>query len=227
MNWSTPALDKGVPAAAAGGHEGHGVAGSTGSGAASAADPAEGIEHALAGARLAGLQDPMLLTPPAAEGAPWRVKESRRSWTAGPDAVSIDPASGHVVQRIDFADFPLAAKLTDWGIRVHMGFLFGLANQLVLAALGVVLVGIVLRGYAMWFARRPARGDALSGRPPVRGALRELARRRPVTTAVAAVAVVAVGWAVPLLGISLVAFLVVDAVTGAVSRRRAARSRAA
>lgn len=95
-----------------------------------------------------------------------------------------------------------------------MGFLFGLPNQLALAALAVVLVGIILRGYAMWWARRPG-----PGRPPTRGALLELARRRPLATTVAALVAAAIGWAAPPLGISLLGFLVLDALLSRVRRR--------
>ena len=151
----------------------------------------------------------MELTPPAGEGAPWLVSETRRSWTPGPDSVSIDAASGEPVEQIRFADYPLAAKLTDWGIRAHMGFLFGAANQLLLAAVALTLVGVIVRGYALWWSRRPG-----PGRPPTRGALLELVRRWPVLTIGGLLVVAVIGWAVPLLGASLVAFLVIDAVLG-------------
>lgn len=253
MNWSTPALATGVPAGAsaaaghedheAAGHEAHAVAGheehaqhtadehaaalaGDGGGDHSGASlggrgVGSGFDVAVATARSAGLSDPMQLTPPAAESAPWLVNETRRSWTVGADSVSVDARTGQVVERIDFADYPLAAKLTDWGIRGHMGFLFGLPNQILLAALATVLVGIICRGYAMWWARRPG-----PGRPPTRGALLELARRRPLVTAVAVLVVAAIGWAAPLLGISLVGFLVLDAALSRIPRRAASSGRA-
>ena len=230
LGWTTPALDAGAPAAeqAPGheahegheGHEGHGQQGPAHEGHGPAPSPADtdtdtdtaaaiDIGTAAASARDAGLQDPMELTPPAGEGAPWLVSETRRSWTPGPDSVSIDAASGEPVEQIRFADYPLAAKLTDWGIRAHMGFLFGAANQLLLAAVALTLVGVIVRGYALWWSRRPG-----PGRPPTRGALLELVRRRPVLTIGGLLVVAVIGWAVPLLGASLVAFLVIDAVLG-------------
>lgn len=55
------------------------------------------------------------------------------------------------------------------------------------------------------------------GRPPARGALRRASS--PAAVAVAVVAVV-VGWFVPLLGLSLLGFLAVDAALGIRQRRR-------
>ncbi|AWH96912.1 PepSY-associated TM helix domain-containing protein [Dietzia psychralcaliphila] len=241
MGWTTPTLSAHTPEPtrpgsppdpAAEGHEGHGshtadhgtgTSAGTGAGVGVGADTdaawtPDGARVALAGAGAAGLTEPVQLTPPAGDGGPWRVQEVRRSWTPGPDAVSIDAATGAVVQSIPFSSYPAAARLTDWGIRFHMGFLFGLANQLLLAAVAAAIVVVTIRGYAMWWMRRPTRTRGLA-RPPVRGAVLELLRRRPVGTLVGVTVVAAIGWAVPLLGISLAAFLVLDAFLGLIARR--------
>ncbi|WP_253781312.1 PepSY domain-containing protein [Nonomuraea roseoviolacea] len=60
-----------------------------------------------------------------------------------------------------------AAKPASWGIDAHMGRLFGLANQIVLAALAAGLMLLIGYGYLMWSQRRPTRGF---GRPYRRGA---------------------------------------------------------
>ncbi len=44
-----------------------------------------------------------------------------------------------VIDRTRFADFPLMAKLTRWGVDFHMGVLFGLPNQLLLIVFGSAL----------------------------------------------------------------------------------------
>ncbi|TDD83056.1 hypothetical protein E1293_15395 [Actinomadura darangshiensis] len=101
------------------------------------------------------------------------------------------------------------------------GKLFGLPNQLLLAATALGLPGIVFWGHRMWWQRRPTRADRRSpvGRPPARGAWRSF----PRTLLLIGVPVLLfVGWAVPLLGITLLAFLVIDAVIGALRRRRKA-----
>ena len=62
-----------------------------------------------------------------------------------------------------------ALKLTRLGINAHMGRLFGLVNQLLLAALALGLLCVIFWGYRMWWQRRPAR----TGRAGVVG------KRRP------------------------------------------------
>ena len=78
-------------------------------------------------------------------------------------------ADGSVVDEIRFADEPLAAKLTRWTIDAHVGVLFGLLNQLVLAAVALGLIAVTLLGYRSWWQRRPTRGTARVGRAPGRG----------------------------------------------------------
>ena len=100
-----------------------------------------------------------------------------------------------------------------------MGTLFGVVNQILLAALAIGLICVIVWGYRMWWQRRPTRADrrALAGAPPARGAWQQL----PTWGIVVGVPVVfALGWALPLLGIPLAAFLVVDAIGGAIRNRR-------
>lgn len=186
----------------------------------------------------AGLSLPLQLTPPATEGGAWNIAETRRSYTAGPDSVQVDPMTGAIVERLDFADYPAAAKLADWGIRAHMGMLFGVVNQLLLAAVAASLCAVIVRGYIMWWKRRPGAGRAGGakgagetksasgplrlGKAPAPGAFVELARAHPLRTGLAALVVAAVGYFVPLLGLSLVAFLALDIVVQGVRRLRSA-----
>ena len=65
----------------------------------------------------------------------WTVTEIDRGWPTQVDAVAIDAANMRVVDHIRFADFPLMAKLTRWGVDFHMGLLFGLVNQILLIIL--------------------------------------------------------------------------------------------
>lgn len=81
------------------------------------------------------------------------------------------------------------------------------------------LVLLILWGYRMWWLRRPTKDRKLSvGRPMARGAWRKV----PLPALLPLVATTALaGWFVPMLGISLLAFLVVDTALGAVARARA------
>lgn len=180
-----------------------------------------GIDGVLAAATAAGLQAPLDITPPADAGAAWTVGENKRSWPTSYDAVAVDGDTGQIVDRVDFQQWPFMAKLTDWIIGAHMGILFGIVNQLLLASLAIGLMVMVVLGYRMWWQRRPTRATGLTfGKPYPRGSLHELSMG-PLIAVVAVTAISA--YFVPLLGVSLAAFLLVDVVLGARSRSRQRR----
>ncbi|MCS0636275.1 PepSY domain-containing protein [Streptomyces sp. LP05-1] len=219
-------LDGAAPAVG-GGHEGHGAGhGTTPPAAAHAGAPGAGtdigIDRAVEAARGVGVDGKISVTVPA-EGTGYVVRQTDTQFPVHLDAVALDPADGTVMDRLRFADHPLPAKLTRFGIDAHMGVFLGLANQLALAALALALIGLILWGYRLWWLRRPTRDRALGfGRPVPRGAWRKV----PVTLVLPlAGATALVGWFVPLLGLSLLAFLAVDVLLGALARtRRPARA---
>jgi uncharacterized iron-regulated membrane protein len=210
----TTALD-GAPAAEGGG--GHH---SSGGGEAAPVDPAA-IDTVLAGARDAGIDGPVAISPPAGAASAWTVTQTESLFPVRLDSVAVDP-TGAVTDRVDFADWPFFAKLTSWGVNAHMGLLFGLANQIILAALAIGVITVIIWGYRMWWQRRPTRVGrrAVAGAPPVRGAWQQL----PTWGIVVGVPVVfALAWALPLFGVPLAGFLVLDAIAGAVRGRWKAR----
>lgn len=220
LSWTEPTPASSLHAgSAADEHAHHGASGAT----ADSGDPdavfseGAGVDGVLATAREAGLGDPLYLVPPADGASAWTAAENKRDWPTRYDAISVDPTTGTMLDRVDFADWPVMAKLTDWVIGAHMGILFGIVNQLALAALAIGLIVMTVLGYRMWWLRRPRGASRLRfGRPVSRGAWRRL----PVPVLVAAIAATAlVGWFVPLLGMSLVAFCLIDAALGAVRRR--------
>ncbi|MER7468319.1 PepSY domain-containing protein [Streptomyces sp. NPDC097981] len=183
-----------------------------------------GIDKAVAAARAAGVTEELRVTLPA-KGKGYVIKEQDKQFPVHLDSVAVDPADGRIMDELRFADYPVLAQLTRFGIDLHMGKTFGLANQIALAALAVALMFLVFWGYRMWWLRRPTKDRALSaGRAQPRGAWRKV----PLTMLLPlAAATAVVGWFVPLLGISLVAFLAVDVLLGAVAARRAKAAPAA
>lgn len=173
-------------------------------------------------ARQNGLTGPVELTVPEDAGSAWTVTGIDNTWPVNLDRVAVDPATSTAVARSDFADWPVLAQLSKLGVQAHMGRLFGVVNQVLLAALAVGLICVVGWGYRMWWQRRPTRADrrALVGAAPARGAWQGL----PAWAIVVGVPVViAIGWALPLLGVPLIGFLLVDVIVGSVrARRRAA-----
>ncbi len=172
-------------------------------------------ERVLAAARTAGLADPVAITP-RGNGAAWTVKQVERSWPVRQDAVAVDPATAAVVDTVRFDDWPLAAKLARWGIDAHMGLLFGVVNQILLAALALAVVCLVVWGYRMWWLRRPTRA----------GAATPAGMQRPGAGAVLVVGLVAIAAGVfaPLLGVSVLVFLVGDAIRLHLRDRRTVRA---
>ncbi|MDO5508972.1 MAG: PepSY domain-containing protein [Corynebacterium casei] len=160
----------------------------------------ESIDTVAATAREAGLSGIIEIVPPAEEGAAWTVTEMREEWKLSNDAIAVDGETGEIVDRVDHADWPLAAKLSAWLIQLHMGTLFGWINQLVLGVIALGLLAVIVMGYRMWWKRR---------RFPAAGQWR---RARPGVLAGIIVFLLAYSVMAPMFGISLVAFLAIDAV---------------
>ncbi|MFJ8601448.1 PepSY-associated TM helix domain-containing protein [Streptomyces shenzhenensis] len=192
--------------------------GGSGGGAGSAKKDV-GIDAVIASAHDAGLVGVLVVTPPGDADSAYVVKENTRSWPEQQDSVAVDPATGKVTQKLNFDDFPLLAKMTSWGIDAHMGLLFGLANQIVLALLAIAVIAMTLWGYRMWWLRRPTRAEGLAvGRAPARGAWRRVPGR---VLAPVVVPAAVIGYYVPFFGLPLLLFVLVDVAVGAVRRRRA------
>lgn len=197
LRWETPTVATQPPH-----HGGH----STHTGARDV-----GPDRALAAARAAGLSDPVYIS--MTKGA-YVIKQTQRSWPEKQDAVAVDAASGVVIDVVRFADYPFGAKLTRWGIDAHMGLLFGLPNQIVLAIAVCGLIAMILLGYRMWWQRRPTRAGF--GRPMPRGGWHGVPLALLLLLAVVAGAV---GWFLPLVGVPLLGFLLLDTVIGRVRGR--------
>lgn len=87
----------------------------------------------------------------------WTVEEMNHRHPIQIDALAVDIAQQKVVDQVHFKDFPLSAKLTRWGVDMHIGVLFGWWNQLilVLSALGILV--ITAFAYCAWWSySRPA-----------------------------------------------------------------------
>lgn len=175
----------------------------------------EGFDQALAAARGAGLMAGGLqIEPPASVGRAWRVSEIDRRWPTQVDQVALDPADMRVLDQTDFATFPLAAKLTRWGVDLHMGVLFGLANQLVLALFAAALAFLVVWGYRMWWLR--VRSTTVNQAQTVTALFLMLPRMAQLSLIVL---LVLLGLALPVMGASLIVIVAIDAVRWALARR--------
>lgn len=143
---------------------------------------------------------------PKESGQAWTVSEIDRSWPSQVDAVSVDPASFAIVDRVEFAHFPLVAKLTRWGVDAHMGVLFGLPNQLLLALFGFGLCAMIALGYRMWWIRRPA----LPVQNPAQTLFTAWLAMPRYAQGASLILALALGWALPVMGASLLVFIGLD-----------------
>jgi uncharacterized iron-regulated membrane protein len=213
---TTPAVASGLT----GEHAGHGtMPGMDMGGSGGGRHTADvGYDTVLRAARAKGLGDPVEIVPPSGPSAAYTVSQIQRSWPEKQDAVAVAPATGEVTDTVRFADYPLLAKLSRWGIDMHTGILFGIVNQLALAALALSLILLIVWGYRMWWQRGR---DGAFGRPLPRGAWRQV----PVYVLVPPAAGIAVvGYYLPLLGIPLAVFLAVDTAAGRIAVWRAQRA---
>jgi len=168
---------------------------------------AEQFDRVLAAAREAGIRAEKLeIRPAKTTDKAWTVNEIDRSWPTRVDSVAVDPHNYAVVDKVEFANYGLLAKLTRWGVDAHMGVLFGLANQLLLMAFGLGLCLMIVIGYRMWWLRRPA-GGQISPMDTLLGCWQQLSIAARflllVITAIAAVSL-------PVMGISLLLLLAID-----------------
>jgi uncharacterized iron-regulated membrane protein len=241
LSWTAPALDTALPAeGTAGTGTGTGTGG-VGTDPADAGDPADphaghhgaaahGVvdvdparfDDVLAVAQTVNVDTDLVeIKPPADADSAWTVTEIERSWPTQVDSTAVDGTTLAVVDRTDFADHPLMAKLARWGVDTHMGTMFGLPNQLLLVVTALGVAAMVVFGYLMWWRRGPAGGAGRprAGRPAPAGAL----VRAPWQGLLAVVAVgLVVGLFLPMIGLGLVVFVVLDAVvTAARTRPRA------
>lgn len=167
----------------------------------------ESWDRVLHAARAAGIEsDKLEIRPSQAANKAWTVTEIDRAWPTHVDAAAVDPVNFTVIDRVRFADFPLIARLTRWGIDAHMGVLFGLPNQLLLAAFGFGLCAMIVLGYRMWWLRRPA-ASASNPAYTLSGAWFAL----PLAWRTGSLLIATLlGYCLPVMGISLLLFVVVD-----------------
>lgn len=219
LNLGTPSVSTALTDASTGGgddHSSHGVA------QASTADidPAT-FDDVLAVAQGVNINTGLVeIKPPSEAGQAWVVQEIQRSFPTEVDATAVNGHTLEVTDRVDFAEFNLAAKLARWGIDTHMGTMFGLPNQILLVVTALGIAMMVIWGYLMWWKRRPTRavhGSAggaggsrpLVGKPAPAGAL----THAPGWGIAAVIAVSAViGLFFPLVGVTLIGFILIDAV---------------
>ncbi|MCT4372204.1 PepSY domain-containing protein [Yangia mangrovi] len=124
--------------------------------------------------------------------------------------IHLDQYSGAVLYDAGLAALGTLGRWAEWGISVHMGQEWGLANQIVLLLACLAMVGLCLSGGVMWWKRRPS--GAL-GVPQVPSDW-----RIPRTLLLMAVAA---GVFFPLVGLSMLGLAAVEVAVHLTQRRKA------
>ncbi|MCK0745856.1 PepSY-associated TM helix domain-containing protein [Chromohalobacter nigrandesensis] len=123
--------------------------------------------------------------------------------------VHLDQYSGEPLLDMNYADYGPLGKSLEWGINVHMGQQYGLANQLILALACAGIVLLCVSSGVMWWKRRP------SGKLGIPPEPKDPRRLRGV------LALLAIGGVIfPLVGASMIVMAVVDALVRRFSVRR-------
>ncbi len=85
----------------------------------------------------------------------------------------VDQYSGAVLKDIRYGDYGAVSQAVSYGTSLHMGRYFGVANQVLCAAISLGLAGMAGTGCVMWWMRRPQRLPGAPSReraaPPMRG----------------------------------------------------------
>ncbi|BDU18954.1 PepSY domain-containing protein [Dyella sp. GSA-30] len=143
---------------------------------------------------------PVLIAPPSMKKTQWSARSDAADRSQRAD-LTLDPSSGLVIRRVDFAQRPLLDRLIGYGVAVHEGALFPPLNQVLSAFTALGLITTCLSAVVMWWRRRP---HGVLGAPPVHAD----ARHPRVFVAL----LVLLGIFLPLLGASMLTVLIVERV---------------
>lgn len=99
------------------------------------------------------LAAPVQIFPASAPGGPWTILSDSENRTLR-DKVQADPVTGALVGRENFSQRMPLDRVTEIGISVHEGQLFGLTNQLLGLATAAGLVTLCVGAVVLWWRRR-------------------------------------------------------------------------
>jgi uncharacterized iron-regulated membrane protein len=116
----------------------------------------------------------------------------------GQRTIHLDQYSGAVINDVSFGDYGVGAKIVEWGVQLHMGNYFGLANQILMLLVALVAAALSITGPLMWVLRRKS---GLGAPKPI---------STPVTLWTAAGFLAALGVIFPALGVTAVLLLLTE-----------------
>jgi uncharacterized iron-regulated membrane protein len=97
---------------------------------------------------------PVLISPPMRHGGPWTAKSDSQDRVLR-DQVTLDPATGAILTRLNFSQRPLIDRLVGIGVAAHEGHLYGWMNQVVNLCTALGLITLCISAVMLWWRRRP------------------------------------------------------------------------
>jgi len=162
------------------------------------AAPQVSLQQVVGTAGASGLQPGYSITLPKGETGVYSIAlfadDPRNDAT-----LHLDQYSGAVLADVRWEDYGLLARTVETGVVLHEGKLFGLANQLFMLLVCLMIVLSAVSGLVMWWLRRP---QGRFGAPPLR---HDLPRWKT-----AIVIMCLLGVAFPLVGASLLLMWALD-----------------
>lgn len=156
------------------------------------------LERVIATVRPQNVAAPVLISPPKHPGAPWNIASNAANRPLRSD-LTIDGATGRLLSRTDFDQRHWIDRAIGYGVAVHEGAFFGIANQLLGTLTALFLIILAVSGAVMWWRRRPI---GLLGAPI------PLSRPRAGFGLIASI--IALGLYLPMFGATLIAVLVIE-----------------
>ncbi|WP_254913643.1 PepSY-associated TM helix domain-containing protein [Sphingobium sp. Z007] len=152
-----------------------------------------------------GLRHGYQIILPSTPGAPYLVASLiQRAYDAR--ALTIDAASGAVVQDIDWRMFGPGAKAVEWGIATHQGQQYGEVNRLLMLAGCLCLLALCVTAPILWWKRRK------------HGRLHPPPASTPAARRMVTALMLGLGILFPLTGLSMLAALAGEGLVGRIRR---------
>lgn len=118
------------------------------------------LDAVVARAATLGFAAPVEVSPPTAPGSPWQVRSQTENRPRR-DSAELD-ADGRVLGIQRFSDKHWLDRAVGYGVAIHEGAWWGLANQLANLAVLLGLVTLCVSSVVLWWRRRP---EAMLGAP--------------------------------------------------------------
>lgn len=146
------------------------------------------------------LAEPILMSPPSAKRPAWVVMSNSQNRPLR-RTIEFDPDSYEIIKDQRFSDRPLLDRIIGYGVAIHEGQFFGLANQILGLMVAVALLVMMYSATLMWLRKGPK--GTLGAPPPLNNA--------PKLSYLLLAMIAILGLFLPTLGLSLILVLILEA----------------